>query len=217
MNFVMEEIKKSRRKYPKGDSKEVMERMLTLPKYLDLARRMINSFAPTSVRASMLASDDAIGYVAEKIMRGDWKFDPFYKIKTKISTHRGFMAQCAINQYMKKIARDGKNQMEMLDDLVIVPTDHPIESLIADEEKEYLLCLVKDLINRLTKAQKKCLRMYFMEDIKTRDIARLLDITPQAVQSNIRRGIRRIRKMVEELEDDQAPDRGSLGRIHSGR
>ena len=69
--------RKNKEDFPVADN----SKFETLSSYMQIAKRLIGYFAPKirkGLSSEMLASDDAVSYVAEAIMMADWLFDENY-------------------------------------------------------------------------------------------------------------------------------------------
>jgi RNA polymerase sigma factor (sigma-70 family) len=159
---------------------------------------MISKFAPANWRRYMLASEDAIDYVAHKLMKGDWCYEDD---KTKLTTYRGYCAQKAIDYYIKMSI---KNKIELsldavdddkspLNEVVDDGALSPLTQMIEDEDRKQLHISLFAAIESLPSTQKDCVRMHFLEGVADADIARQLNISRQAVQGKIKRGLELMR------------------------
>jgi RNA polymerase sigma factor (sigma-70 family) len=192
--LVTEEVGKQRKKYPDCKDPKVAARFLTLDEYMVLSRRMISKFAPANLRSYMLASEDAIDFVAHKIMKGDWCYEDE---KTKLTTYRGYCAQKAIDYYIKiSMKKKATLSLDAVDDddtplneVVDDQSLNPLAQMIEEEEHKNLRHSLLVAIEALPSSQRDCVRMHYMEGVADAEIARRLNITRQAVQGKIKRGL----------------------------
>lgn len=197
MDFILVDIKKQRRLYPQHlghkhpDQEAARSRFLSLDQYHELARRIIVKFAPRAIKEKMLSNEDAVDFVAHRIMMGDWIYDE--KI-SKINTFRGGSGKKAIFAYLKKI-RTQRNSNYIASDGIAhdVKYVHPHERLIRNEEHEEKSILVEKLMDCLNDLQKKCIGMHYMEGIEKREVAKRLNLSKFWVHKNIVAGIERMR------------------------
>lgn len=199
MNYVLADVSTPRKKYP--DASTVEGRMLTLNQYHTLARRIIGRWAPAHMKGVMLGSEDAIDYVAHKIMMGDWRYNVS---RSDIKTHRGYCGKRAIQRYIKGLARKGPFVTNFLDTLEESETNiyeliadpkspQPIDvDVIQDERLEMRKRLVKGM-ERLTDTQYACVKLHFIDGKSMAEVGRELDISREAVRKSINESVERMR------------------------
>lgn len=210
MNFVLATINRSRRKpnkelgHKNPDQKKAQERFLTVGQYHTLARRIIGRFAPASVKASMLNSEDAIDYIAYKIMRGDWIYDP--SLNVKISSYRGMNGRLAITDYMKAHARNTKTTQSLdfnygdgatlhhtqADPKAIEPRAIYIEREDSDELRAY----VELILDTLSETQRSCVVLHYLDGLGQSEVSRILRISREAVRKSLAEAMKKLRKVV---------------------
>jgi RNA polymerase sigma factor (sigma-70 family) len=186
---------------------EVAARFMGIDDYLSLAGRMISKFAPANARRARLASDDAIDFVAHKIMKGDWDYDG----RAKLSTYRGYCGRRAVSYYLKLRSRTGRRATPLSLDGVPGRDAHdlapdrdagcPLDALIAREEDERRRHRLRDRIDGLSEVQRRCLVMRYVEGKRIREIAETLGVHRQGVYMNIKRAIQKIRDAAAEDVD----------------
>ena len=191
--LVTEEIGKQRKEYPDCNDPKVAARFLSLSEYMTLARRMISKFAPANLRSYMLASEDAIDFVAHKIMKGDWCYD---EGRTKITTYRGYCAQKAIDYYIKMslkkqvtVSLDAADENDVLINEIADESLNPLAQMIEEEDRKSLRLSLLNAIDLLTPSQQDCVRLHYMEGLTDKEIATRLNITRQAVQHKLKRSL----------------------------
>jgi RNA polymerase sigma factor (sigma-70 family) len=189
MTFIIEEVTDPRTEYPPGDSPDVVSRMLPLYNYLNTAEKVINKYAPRHLRKSMLRSEDAVSYVANYMMKGDWTYD---KSKTpKPSTRRISYGIFGVIEYCKNISK--KRHTRSLDS-----GERPMSNFLAAYTAKYDHNDVKsrylsNLMMVLTPAERRCIDMHFFQNMSISEVAKQLNIKQQAVQQSIKRGIESMR------------------------
>jgi RNA polymerase sigma factor (sigma-70 family) len=199
MNFVIVDVDTKRKEYPDmTDSKqaaEVNSRLLTVGEYQSLARRIIGKWAPPGFRNAMLNSEDAIDFVAHRIMLGDWDYDP---TRSAIETRRGYCGKKAIQSYVDKLCEENsrRHAEEMDDDNDDGRLTPPLEKLMGDEERINLRRYLEMVLGCLTPTQRACIVMRHVDEMSNADIARLLGITREGVRQALLNGMRRLRKLV---------------------
>lgn len=60
---------------------------------------------------------------------------------------------------------------------------------------------IKNAINQLPPKQAKCIYLAKIEDMKIKDIAQILELTESDVKSSIRRGIKKLKKIIGKEDD----------------
>lgn len=171
-----------------------------MAQYTSLARRIIGRFAPPNVKTMMLNSDDAISFVVHELMRGDWDYDPTRK--TKLSSYRGRRGKWAIKVFLKRVSKGDttvsldRDNDEMMNDVAYHV--NPINGMCNQESRQY----VESLLDHLTGRQRQCIVMFYFDNMRPADIARVLNIRRQAVQNTIDRALKRLQSAAEGKTDD---------------
>ena len=175
--------------------------LLTLYEYIEIAKRCIGAFAPSS---NLSKNDDAIAHVAEQLMLGHlrWKEDGG-------RTLHSYLNQCAIwaiKSWKSKLYQEkkpfslnssrhiGSGERDSCQLYQLIPDKkslEPFEVLFDNNTKE-----VQDLIESdcLTQPQRYCLKQRYIENQKLREIGNSLGISRQAVHLHIKKAISRLRK-----------------------
>jgi RNA polymerase sigma factor (sigma-70 family) len=214
MNYVISDVGRPRKKYPSNlghknaDQSQAQERFLTLAKYHELARRIIGKFAPVDSKASMLASEDAIDFVAHHIMRGDWSFEP--SRGNKISTLRGYNGRVAILEYIKAVSNqrqevsidykvDGNRTLGDVseDPKAIEPQNIHMERERDQETRDY----IRGLLNALSPVQRACVALHYLDDVGQSDIAKMMNMTREGVRQAIAKGMQKLHIIATESID----------------
>jgi RNA polymerase sigma factor (sigma-70 family) len=66
---------------------------------------------------------------------------------------------------------------------------NPLAQMIEEEDHKNLRHSLHNAIEALPSSQRDCVRMHYMEGVADAEIARRLNITRQAVQGKIKRGL----------------------------
>jgi RNA polymerase sigma factor (sigma-70 family) len=188
--------------------------------YLNLAQKIIAKLAPTffnGLSKEMLKNEDAIAFVANAIMMGDWRWKKGdEKDSKKYKTLYSYRNQCAIwaiKTYVTKkykIAHSTKKSYSMsgvsskdFDDLsitdVIADTSQkePIEILIAKENTEICEGLIHQILesNILSEKQKDHIKMYYFEHQTLEKIGEKYGVTREAIRQSIKSSVNKIRNL----------------------
>lgn len=199
MNYLFEKVGNHHKEYPAGNDPEVAARMLPLRKYLELARRIIGKFAPVNCKKHMLASEDAISFVASRIMRGDWNYNKDKGMK--LTTYRGMCGRYAITEYLDRLGHQKKMvsiDQEHGDGLAIKDILFDEDS-IADEREEgpgeaKKRRYISNLLNLLTPMERECVEMRFWWGLDAKQTAKALGVHRQAVQYALTRAMDTLRR-----------------------
>jgi RNA polymerase sigma factor (sigma-70 family) len=157
----------------------------------------------------MLASEDAIDFVAHHIMRGDWAFEP--SRGNKISTCRGSNGRLAILEYIKAVANQRQeNSLEYVvdgnrtlsdvteDPKMVEPQAIHIQRENDQETRDY----IRGLLNALTPVQRSCIALHYLDDVGQSDIAKMLSMTREGVRQAIAKGMQRLHTLATESIDE---------------
>lgn len=216
MNYVITEVGRARKKYSAEfghklkDQRPAQERFLSLAKYHELARRIIGKFAPVESKTSMLASEDAIDFVAHHIMRGDWGFEP--EKGNKIETFRSISGRGAILEYIKIVMNQRQNMS--LDYAESSEHDHSVGEISVDpkapepstiqmqreadqETRDY----IRGLLNVLTPVQRACVTLHYLDDVSQADIAKIMNMHREGVRKSINEGMKKLNSVAMESND----------------
>ncbi len=187
------------------ESDVVKSRMLSLAEYLKLSRQIIGKFTFSSARKMMLQDEDAIAFIAEHLMSATVRFE-----ENSGRTFKSYLNQCgiwAINRWLTNVKSAGKMDTLSLDFerdggkhastntlYDVLPDGHTniVESLIAQETIDELLthpCL--------NEAQKKCLKMKFIDELTYREIAEKMSFTRARAEQVTKDALRKLNENVE--------------------
>jgi RNA polymerase sigma factor (sigma-70 family) len=217
MNYVISDIGTPRKKYPaelghkNTDQKKAIERFLPLYKYHELARRIIGKFAPASYKTSMLASEDAIDFVAHFIMRGDWGYEQERDVK--IETWRGIHGKQGVLLYIKAVSRHRRDQaLELVtgddqgnQDEEVSTDPKAIEAQTAHINREIeqeTRDLITGLLNALAPVQRACISLHYLDGVSHANVAKQLNITREGVRKSIKEGIKKLTLLATEMNHE---------------
>lgn len=188
--------------------------------YLNLAKKIIAKMAPTffnGLSKEMLRSEDAIAFVANAIMMGDWRWKKKTSDQENYKTLYSYRNQCgiwAIQTYVTKQYKNKNNKRKIQakyslsysneDDVnlqdIIADTDQqePIDLLEDKEDKESLQNLVSSLFDLeiISDKQKEFIRLYYFQNMTLEKIGKKFSVTREAVRQSIRSALQKIRKLV---------------------
>lgn len=209
-NYVFVDIADQRIEYPLPEEQE----FLTLEEYYEIARRMIIKHVKNlDAQKNMLNSDDAIAYVAHKLMMGDWRFKSKDDEKW---TRRGYLGQCgrwAISEYMKKIVNNKNRCFYTIFDTSDNDENYSLATIIADEnnhdtlengdytlEKKEYLFQIKELVDVifqsdiLSEKESRRIKMRFLDNMSIKDIAASESTSYESIRQTIEESMNKIQK-----------------------
>lgn len=206
MSVDISSMRKSRVKYPPKESQE----FLSMEEYLTIAKKVIGYYCKRdrSLVKELISSEDAISFVAESLMMGDWRYKPVYKKKTigpngpiieEINvTRRGYRNKCAIWAIKKYINKGKKASLNALSlDFVIENSSGDTcklqdliedkRAVVIDEKDDVNKNKIKYLLNNslLTDNQKQSVTLYFLGGLTLEEVGVKLGMTKQGVQQNL--------------------------------
>lgn len=176
----------------------------TLESYLKEARAMVNRWGSPWMRSD----EDVITNVANAIARAEMDFDPTRGCKrvtlrctygrrqiwTEVSK-RMTIAKRPTHYSVNVDDESGKRAFEIPDS-----SEPVIETLIKKERAERMMSQIRSLLDRrkvnppLTRKQKDCLRMRFLDNMSVVEIAEYKKCSKQAVDQLIRHGINNMQR-----------------------
>lgn len=189
--------------------------------YLNLSQKIIAKIGPTffaGLSKEMLKNEDAVAFVANAIMMGDWRWEKDHKedLKNNKSLY-SYRNQCAIwaiktyvtKQYKnkhskKKINIDCSLNYGDKDDLqletIIADKNQqdPLEILCDQEDNQIKIKLINDLLESdiLSNKQKDYIKLYYFENMTLEKIGSKHSITREAVRQSIKSGISKIKQLI---------------------
>lgn len=190
--------------------------------YLNLAQKIIAKLGPTffsGLSKEMLKNEDAIAFVANAIMMGDWRWkkgDTTGSDKKQYKSLYSYRNQCAIwaiKTYVTKkykIAHSGKRaynisgvgskdceDMSLTDVISDTRQKEPVDILIEKENAEISESLINEILssNILADKQKDHIRMYYFENQTLEKIGEKYNVTREAIRQSIKSSINKIRNL----------------------
>jgi RNA polymerase sigma factor (sigma-70 family) len=189
--------------------------------YLNLSQKIIAKIGPTffsGLSKEMLQNEDAISFVANAIMMGDWRWEKENKEESKTNKNLySYRNQCAIwaiktyitKQYKNKHSRKKINIDCSLnygdgDDLQIETIiedksqQNPLDIICEKEDKKIKTQLINDLLGSdiLSDKQKDYIKLYYFENMTLEKIGNKYNITREAVRQSIKSSISKIKQLV---------------------
>lgn len=189
--------------------------------YLNLSQKIIAKVAPTffaGLSKEMLKNEDAISFVANAIMMGDWRWEKENKEQSKTNKNLySYRNQCAIwaiktyitKQYKNKNSKkrlnidcslnysDGEDlQLETI--IADKSQKDPLDIICEEEDKRAKNQLINDLLESeiLSNKQKDYIKLYYMEGMTLEKIGHRYNITREAVRQSIKSSISKIRYLI---------------------
>jgi RNA polymerase sigma factor (sigma-70 family) len=200
-NYIIKNIENPEEPFPDSNDPTVKERLLPLPEYQKIAKKVIRRFAPKYVGAAgaeqMVNSEDAVAEVVLSMAKGDLRFNV-----EKGRSPRSWRNQCGIygiqdyltamrntcNTELASLDKEIPNcECRPLDILEDKDAEDPFSFLNNDERKERVRSYVNFVVKHsdLTDTQKKCLNLRFTEGITSlAEIGEKLD--PPVSRQNVK-------------------------------
>lgn len=188
--------------------------------YLGLAQKIIAKIAPTffnGLSKEMLKNEDAIAFVANAIMMGDWRWKESSDDKNQKSLY-SYRNQCgiwAIKTYVTKQYKNKHNKKKItskyslnfqnkeddtnLENIIQDIDQHePIDLLEQKENQQISKNLIDTIFNSdlLSEKQKKHIKMYYYENMTLEQIGKISNVTREAVRQSIKTGIEKIKALI---------------------
>lgn len=198
------------------DHKEV--KFESLDFYINLAKKIIAKIGPTffaGLSKQMLKDEDAIAFVANAIMMGDWRWKKAEADRPhkNLYSYRNQCAIWAIKTYVTKQYKSNhtKKKIKATHSLNYQEDDITLENIIPDySQKEPVAIIIdqedlkdkQEIIKKLfdseliSDKQKKYLQLYYFEDMTLEKIGQKFDVTREAVRQSIKTAINKIRALV---------------------
>lgn len=188
------------------ESDVVKDRMLSLEQYLKIARQIIGKFALASVRNQMLRDEDAIAFIAEHLMAATVRFE-----EDSGRTFKSYLNQCgiwAINRWLTNVKSAAKLDVCSLDfthDNEGIKRPKNLHEVIPDKDSSSILdsLIAKETIDEilshpcLNDAQRKCLKLKFIDDLTYREIAEHMSFTRARAEQVTKEALRKLNENVE--------------------
>lgn len=191
--------------------------------YIVLAQKIIAKMGTklaSTLAKNMLKNEDAISFVANAIMMGDWRWKDNSDGKhTNYKSLYSYRNQCgiwAIKTYITKFYKTKNStkqnnteeyslnyhSLEDGEELQSIVTDpkqsDPLSILIEAEDNENAKKLVNDILclEILSDKQKEYVRLYFFEGLTLEKIGSLHGVTREAVRQSIKTSISKIKDLL---------------------
>jgi len=189
--------------------------------YINLSQKIIAKIAPTffnGLSKEMLKNEDAISFVANAIMMGDWRWEKENKEESKTKKNLySYRNQCAIwaiktyitKQYKNKHSKKrinidcslnyGDGEDLQIETLIEDKTQqNPLDIMCEKEEKKIKTQLIHDLLESdiLSDKQKNYIKLYYFENMTLEKIGDKYNITREAVRQSIKSSISKIKHLV---------------------
>jgi RNA polymerase sigma factor (sigma-70 family) len=188
--------------------------------YLNLARKIVAKMGPTffdGLSKHMLKDEDAISFVANAIMMGDWRWKEENKDSDKqlksLYSYRNQCAIWAIQTYVTKQYKNNHNKKKIKtthslnyqeDDTSlehIIPDysqKEPLDILVDTEDKNSCRKLISDLLqcSIISDKQKEYIELYYFQDMTLEKIGKKYGVTREAIRQSIKTAILKIRELI---------------------
>lgn len=191
--------------------------------YLNLAQKIIGKMGPkffNGLSKQMLKNEDAISFVANAIMMGDWRWEKNHKEKEKTNkglySYRNQCAIWAIQTYITKQYKTKNSKKNNINNTIYSINysdndDFQLEHVISDEDQKNPLDILigseqnsiqNNLINQLfesdllSEKQKKYIKAYYFENMTLEKIGKQNNVTREAVRQSIKSAIAKIKRLV---------------------
>lgn len=167
----------------------VNARMLSLPQYLTLSRRIIGKFAPGSMRIGLLRDDDAIGYVAHGIMMGDWRYN---HDRSKLGTYRGYSGRVALLNYISRRCLPSLTVPFAADDTGGSQHHEAIDEDIRVESRASTSAFLRRAMGVLSRNQQAYLVMHFADGMDYKQIAAAVGCSRENIRRQVDSALRKL-------------------------
>ena len=160
--------------------------------YLTLAVKSIKRFCHGSIRINLLRNDDAISYIAYRLMLIDWRYREDGGASKQTRRYR--TARFAILKYIHLLSNETDYNVDK-SVLEQVP-DHeqysPLKLLLKTEQSNINFDDLADQSN-LREKEKACILLSYSDELNNVDIARKLNVSNSTVTYNIKSGLKKLR------------------------
>lgn len=185
--------------------------------YVILAQKIIAKFS-NGISKHMLKDDDAIAFVANAIMMGDWRWKDNKDLdQNKYKSLYSYRNQCgiwAIKTYVTKFYKNKKSKKNLnsyslnhssIEDnaelSTIIPDNNqinPLDILIKQEEHRSKQLLIQDILKSdlLSDKQKEYIQLYFFENLTLDKIGKKFGVTREAVRQSIKVSMEKIKNLL---------------------
>lgn len=189
--------------------------------YINLSQKIIAKIAPTfftGLSKEMLKNEDAISFVANAIMMGDWRWEKNSEEESKqhksLYSYRNQCAIWAIKTYITKQYKTKHSKKRINTDCSLNYTDSedmqleaiiedksqkdPIDIVCYQEDQQIKKNLIDDLLESeiLSDKQKEYIRLYYLENMTLEKIGQKYNVTREAIRQSIKSGISKIKELI---------------------
>lgn len=156
--------------------------------YRDIACKTIHRFCPSYM--NLLTNEEAIEFIIQKIMHGDWKWDA--NRKTSRKTYRCSCAQWAIREWVSKVQKKiAKTQCESLADHHTIRGD--IQHWRTQIAKQDLRIDIENHA-QLTTLERLCLIKIHVEQYTVDDLSQEIGMSKPHIYKSYHRGVKKLRQ-----------------------
>lgn len=160
------------------DKKDIQ--LHSLSHYLIVAKKCIGKYADSSIVKKMLCDEDAISYVVEKIIYGNYTYRS--DKNCTLNTYLNVCAKFAVKNWINKLKSTRK--IQTLDSFLYKTLAVKSKSII---DKNI------PIFNSITKQQQKHLQMRYVYGMTYQEIGNLYHISRQAIQQSIKLALIKIK------------------------
>jgi RNA polymerase sigma factor (sigma-70 family) len=187
--------------------------------YITLAKKIIaktGSRSSSSLTKKMLKDEDAIAFVANALMMGDWRWkDNEEKNYKSLYSYRNQCGIWAIKTYLTKFYKSQKSKKKMVssyslnhnhiddggevcDMISDSRQSDPVDLIIEREDKESLSDMISKILESdiLSDKQKDFIRLYYFEDMTLEKIGNIYGVTREAIRQSIKVSLEKIRSLI---------------------
>lgn len=188
--------------------------------YINLAQKIIakmSSKFSSGISKHLLKDEDAISFIANAIMMGDWRWEEKSTDETKahknLYSYRNQCAIWAIKTYITKQYKSKHNSKKIQpiyslnhqDNDINLETiigdnsqQEPIDNLIENENLDICRNLISTILDSgiISDKQKDYIRLYYFENMTLAKIGKKFNITREAVRQSIKSALSKIREIV---------------------
>lgn len=187
--------------------------------YITLAKKIIaktGSRSSSSLTKKMLKDEDAIAFVANALMMGDWRWkDSEEKNYKSLYSYRNQCGIWAIKTYLTKFYKNQHSKKKTISSYSInhchiddgaelgdiTPDSRqcdPIDIIIEQEDKESLSQLIENILSSdlLSDKQKQYIRLYFFDNLTLEKIGNMHGVTREAIRQSIKVSLEKIKNLI---------------------
>jgi len=178
----------------------------TLNEYITLTKKLVSTHAnglKPGLAKEILQNEDAISNITHSVMMADWSFNGKGKIE-------GFRKQRAIWAIMGYISRRSRSKVVWSLDSYMSPDNKTsFSEMVVDKDQvpentvysEEFKSKMRECLNKLeSEKAKEDIRMYFLENMTFKEIAKKRGVTKQAIEQSISKHLKNLKII---LKNDQ--------------